>query len=459
MTMDGTAFAFDSEHLIRSLFALIPVPIAIVDGGGRITMTNSSFSETFQGVWNISELPLHEVQIEGRGTFDIHTMPLADPGFRMVYAVDVANEVALRRQVAQLEKMAAIGNVVTDVASRLNAPLSDIRDYALLISRCEMDETARRACDLILAEASRAGNVVHSLSVLAGKTAAECVPFDLNEIVKAVTEARGYTGKMDRFDVVLDLDSGLPKAIGYPVQIEQVVLSLLINAEAAISPLQERPGLIELRTRLGAGRIQLHVSDNGSARDAACASGANHDGVGINLCSEIVKDHNGELYAWSSYNNGSTFILELPVSNRTPDNGSGILMLGKRLRGKSVIVIDDETATTDLIHDVLNRYGASVDIANSGAQAYEFLQNKDYDIIICDQHMPELSGQSIYRLVEEAVPNVERKFLFITDDVAAAEPDHFFSQTGLHCLRKPFRVWELLESIDKLFNRNRPHRS
>ena len=66
MTKDGTALAIDSAHLISSLFALIPIPVAVADERGCVVLANSCFGETFQGITNISTLPHHEVEVPGR---------------------------------------------------------------------------------------------------------------------------------------------------------------------------------------------------------------------------------------------------------------------------------------------------------------------------------------------------------------------------------------------------------
>src|SRR6185369_4887631 len=111
MTKDGTALALDSAQLISSMFALLPVPVAILDDRGRVLLSNSSFSETFQGIANIPADAQHEVEVIGRGTFRFQTLPLNDHGYKLVFATDVSDEAQLRKQVTHLEKMAAVGRV------------------------------------------------------------------------------------------------------------------------------------------------------------------------------------------------------------------------------------------------------------------------------------------------------------------------------------------------------------
>src|SRR5436190_6588123 len=138
MTKDGTAPALDTAHLISAMFALLPVPVAILDDRGRVLLSNSSFSETFPGTVNFPSGGQHEVQVAGRGTFKVQTLPLNDQGFLIVFATDVSDQAKLRKQITHLEKMAAVGRVLTGVAHELETPLADIASYAILVERSNL---------------------------------------------------------------------------------------------------------------------------------------------------------------------------------------------------------------------------------------------------------------------------------------------------------------------------------
>ena len=129
---------------------------------------------------------------------------------------------------------------------------------------------------------------------------------------------------------------------------------------------------------------------------------------------------------------------------------------GQCLRGKQILVIDDEIHITELIFDVLSRQGARIDLANSGVEALEQIKKKNYDVIICDQRMPGLSGQRLYRMVESLNPDLQHRFLFVTGDVVNDQTKRFFLQAGVQYVRKPFRIQELVEAIEKVLSRTQP---
>jgi two-component system, cell cycle sensor histidine kinase and response regulator CckA len=466
MTREGTGIATDSSHLITSLFALIPVPVAIVEQDGRVILANSAFADLFQNIQNVQSLRHHELDLPGRGTYELETVPLNDHGQKIVYAAEITKEVQLRRQMAHLEKMATIGRLVSGVAHELNNPLAGILGYSQVVSRCELDPSMRRMVDVILSQAERARKIVQNFLSLGAKTEPKRVAFDLNDVIRNVIQLREYPESVDNIAVKTEFAENLPYAHGDPHQMEQVILNLVVNAEDAIGDANRRPGSIHIKTSVEGGRIQITVADNGAgiyARDMGRIFDAffttkeknRGTGLGLNICAEIVKDHGGELYVWSTYGAGSTFTLELPIREKIePELAEPVrASQGQSLRGKRVLVIDDEVQITELIFDVLARQGARIDVANSGLEALDQIKKKDYDVIICDQRMPGVSGQRLYRLVESFNPALKHRFLFVTGDVVNAQTKRFVTQAGVPYIRKPFRIHELVDAVEGLLSR------
>jgi len=451
MSRDGPALTLDPAQLVSMMFALLPVPIAITDHRGRVILCNSCFTDVFQGMPNMPTDVQREVEVAGRGTFQVQTLPLTDQGYKIVFANDVSDQTQLRKRVASLEKMAAVGRVVTRVAAELETPLADIASYAFLVERTSLTPEMRQIVHNLLEKAERAAHLVQSLSAI-GSVTPRTAPFDLNTVVRNVVELRRHRQGTD-LEVTLDLDLTLPKAIGDPSLIEQVVLTLLMNAEDSVAAIRPYVGMIDLRTCTRNDRIQLHVSDNGPARDALRIFEPNEGGVGLNICAEIAKDHDGELYAWSSYDNGATLTLELPAYIHETNSAGG------RLTGKAILVVDNEAQLADFVQETLTRHGATVHIAGSGSDAYERFKAQTYDLVICDRHMPGLSGQGLYRLVQDMDPNSPQRFLFVTADPIPADTRHFFSEHRVHFMRKPFNSQELMKTIEHLFNRDEPRDS
>ena len=138
MTKDGATLAVDSADLVQNLFVLLPVPVAVVDSGKQIVLANSQFNDLFPNSKSIQDIPHHDVRAEG-STYDFELMPLTDDGFSAFVGRETSAEGQLREQLVHMEKMGAIGRLVSGVAHELNNPLAGIVGYAQLLSRADLD--------------------------------------------------------------------------------------------------------------------------------------------------------------------------------------------------------------------------------------------------------------------------------------------------------------------------------
>ncbi len=466
MAQEGATLAVDTSSLVSSLFALLPVPVAVIDAHGDIVLANSTFNDFFPNTTSVNQIAHHAVPLNG-SVFDFEKVPLSDQGLFIFIGRDTTNEEQLRQQLVQMEKMRAIGRLVSGVAHELNNPLVGIVGYAQLLSRAELDPSTSRMVDVLRNQAERAGRIVQNFLNLATKTQPEKKSFELNRIVENVLALREYDHKVHDIVAIPELEDELPRVSGDPGQIEQVILNLVVNAEDAFAAIQGRTGEIQIRTTVLNNRVRLEVTDNGGGIrtqdmdrifDPFFTTKANvksngGTGLGLNICAEIVKDHGGELYAWSTHGTGSTFTMELPVQTHIDDfePTTSEPSTGEALRGKSIMVIDDEVTITDLIEDYLERFGAEVEFFNSGTEAFERLcSSSSYDAVVCDQRMPGVNGQSLYRMVESVNPDLASRFIFVTGDVLNDRTRRFFEQTGTAYLRKPFRLEDLLTAVEKV---------
>ena len=106
--------------------------------------------------------------------------------------------------------------------------------------------------------------------------------------------------------------------------------------------------------------------------------------------------------------------------------------------GRTILVVDDEPMLVKLVAQMLSLEGYEVETAPNGAVALNKLQERDYDLILCDLRMPELDGESLYREVMRQNPDLGRRFIFLTGSAATSETRHFLERSGPPHLTKPF---------------------
>jgi CheY-like chemotaxis protein len=119
------------------------------------------------------------------------------------------------------------------------------------------------------------------------------------------------------------------------------------------------------------------------------------------------------------------------------------------LRGTNVLVADDEPTIRTTISDVLRKYQIEVTVADSATEAIEFLEQNDYDLVLCDIKMPDRSGYDVFAAARRRGQNVP----VILMTAFGYDPNHCIvraSQEGLQAvLFKPFKVDQLLSEVRK----------
>jgi DNA-binding response OmpR family regulator len=112
-----------------------------------------------------------------------------------------------------------------------------------------------------------------------------------------------------------------------------------------------------------------------------------------------------------------------------------------------VLLVEDEHALATAVAEALTDAGLKVDHAGDGEEALAFVRQKAYDIVICDLKMPRVDGMTLYRAIAAATPELARRVIFVTGDVAGTDAERFLEESGCRWLAKPFRLGDLLRAV------------
>lgn len=102
-----------------------------------------------------------------------------------------------------------------------------------------------------------------------------------------------------------------------------------------------------------------------------------------------------------------------------------------------ILVVEDEPDVADLLVEILQAEGYTVDRAANGAEALERLNWWAYDAIVTDARMPLMDGPTLYRELEQRHPELRLRVAFITGNVLGAETQEFLARTAVPTLEKP----------------------
>jgi len=105
-----------------------------------------------------------------------------------------------------------------------------------------------------------------------------------------------------------------------------------------------------------------------------------------------------------------------------------------------ILVLDDERQIAELLGELLDMRGYGATLCGSGSDAIALLNRHEFDLVIADLRMPEMSGQDFYRIVATKNPDLAQRIIFITGDVVSEESQSFLRSTGNPHLSKPFGI-------------------
>ena len=361
----------------------------------------------------------------------------------------------------QTEKLAALGQLLAGVAHELNNLLTLILGGTDLLRTMVGSGPLREEAEEIGRAAERCARIVRNLLALARQRPLAKEPVALNQIVQESVELLAYALRADTVEVILDLTQDLPILLADPHQLQQVVVNLVANAHQAMLKTPP-PRRLSLTTQFDPAHVVLQVTDTGPGIPPEILTrifepffttkpAGDGTGLGLSLCQGIIQVHGGTIRVESPPGQGARFRIELPVdvaSRLEPEPRAAAV----QIRGKTILVVDDEPAITRMLKNLLSADGHHVETAANGALALEKLRARPYDLILSDIKMPELDGPGLYREVERRHPEARHRIIFLTGDALGPQTKAFLEETGVPYLNKPVTVEEIRRMVQQAFS-------
>ncbi|MEE8165592.1 MAG: response regulator, partial [Myxococcota bacterium] len=271
------------------------------------------------------------------------------------------------------------------------------------------------------------------------------------------------------------LADGLPAILADPIQIQQVLMNLIVNAS------ESGEGGIEVRIETKAidlseddvrelapgsplkpGRcVALDVIDNGSGMDAETierifdpffTTKSAGRGLGLAASLGIVHRHQSGIRVKSQPGEGTSFRVVFPASDQIVRPSAERPVTD--LSGHGVILaVDDDDYILQAVYASLESYGYSVLLANSGAAAIQIFEERSdqIDLVLLDMVMPGMSGEESFRALRAIRPDVK---VLLSTGFAPDEATQRFTDEGLAgFLRKPYDPNQLAGEVQRILER------
>jgi two-component system, cell cycle sensor histidine kinase and response regulator CckA len=403
---------------------------------------------------------------------------LADTGNKIsVFALDKTEHKALEVQLAQSQKMQAVGELASGIAHDFNNVLTPIIGFAdLLLSKMRPIDPAFADVMNIKQNANRAANLVRQLLAFSRKQTLQPKMIDLSEAMSDLGNLLGrvlgektelaITHGRDLWTVMVDIH-----------QFEQVVINLAVNARDAMP----KGGKLFVRTynlpnekSQGTGHdlpaadyVVCEVEDSGTGipKDIldkiwtpffTTKEVGKGTGLGLSMVYGIVKQTGGFIYCESVMGKGTTFRIYLPRFIQDPATivAAPIVKAAPKRedfsgRGR-ILVVEDEDSVRAFAVRALTSRGYTVMEADSGEVGLEVIEaDKDgFELILSDVVMPEMDGPTMLKELRNR--KILTKIIFMSGYAEEAFERNLDGANDFAFLQKPFSLKQLLEKVKEV---------
>jgi PAS domain S-box-containing protein len=375
----------------------------------------------------------------------------------------------LQGQLAQAQKMEAIGQLAGGVAHDFNNMLQAILGNAEM-ALGQVDPTQPLHGDLqdIIKAAQHSADLTRQLLAFARRQTIAPQVLDLNDAIEGML-------KMLRRLIGEDINlAWLPHAGLWPVkmdpsQVDQLLANLCVNARDAIGGVGKvtietsRAVFDQAYCRDHAGAVPgeyalLAVSDDGCGMDKETlerifepffTTKAQGQGTGMGLATVygIVKQNNGYINVYSEPGKGATFRIYLPCHVGQMAEEAATAARTPRGGHETILLVEDEPAILQLGKRMLEGVGYTVLTAGLPSEAVRLAGEhaSEIQLLITDVVMPGMSGRVLAERLRASRP--EMKCLFMSGYTANAIAHRGVLETGVHFLQKPFSRSELTDKV------------
>lgn len=422
------AYGWSREELIgKPIKKIVPEKR---HGQAEELLTRCCSGET---VRNIDGLRLHKdgTEIPVLLTLSLLTDDNGDPSGIVTIAQDMTAIKKLEEDLQKSRKMESLGTLAGGIAHEFNNILGIILGNAeLAISDIQEWNPAKDPLTEIKSASLRAKAIIRKFMSFARKNPSEKKPVNIAEIIDESL-------KFVRATIPTTIDIQFEDLCNNEIvnadatEMNQVILNMCSNAAHAIG---SKVGRIQIRlspedldyresTRLQnmmPGKyVKLQIADNGKGIDSEIShrifdpyfttKEVNKGlGMGLAVVHGIVKSHGGGITVKSRINNGSIFTILLPITDK-PQVVENKKDLKLQHGNESILFIDDEKSIVDLNKKLLEKLGYKVQTALDPLHALSIFKEKpeQFDLVITDMAMPNLSGADLSREVLRINPSMK----------------------------------------------------
>lgn len=443
------------------------------------TETLQQIEEAFRTVLETSSWQgeLHQVTKQGKEIIVFSRWALVrdeqqQPKSILTVNTDITQKKQLEAQLLRTQRLETIGSLAGGIAHDLNNLLAPILMTAQLLETQLHDERSKRLLTIVVTNAKRGASLVKQVLSFSRGLESERTLLQVRHLIAEVQQIAQETFPKN-IELSTDISPSLWTVFADAIQVHQVLMNLVINARDAMScggrlsisaenQFIDRSYARMNRDAAVGPYIIITVADTGTGIPPeilpqifepffTTKEPGLGTGLGLSTAMRIIKSLGGFVNVSSQVRQGTQFQVYLPAAEGTqtqPDEDLE-LALGN---GELILVVDDETAISEIIKASLETYVYQVLTASDGIEAIAlYVQHKDrISAVIMDMMMPQMDGLTTIRTLQKINPQIK---IIATSGLGFNEQVRFAMGTSVKALlSKPYTAPNLLKTLRSVLN-------
>jgi len=388
---------------------------------------------------------------------------------------DITEQKIIDEQLQHSKKMDALGKLTGGIAHDFNNMVGIILGYAeLLLAKTDTEDTSYKYIEEIAKAGERSRNLTSKLLAFSRKGSHEQSTTDINELINSEQDMLKKMLTV-RIDLILKLEDKLWPVFLDPLQLQDVILNICINAMHAMP----NGGKLTIRTQnkhfepedityvdLNKGDyVLLSITDTGYGMDQETrkkifdpfftTKGENGTGLGLSQAYGFIMQSGGSVHVYSEPGMGTKMSIYLPRQQETSNNTDSHQKALKETiysaqNNETILVVDDEPSLLKLSCQILKDHGYRTLLANNADEALAILEENHVDLLLSDIIMPDKDGYVLAEIVGKKYPEIKIQLVSGFNE----QPDKRMLESDLykHQLSKPFSANELLKTVGDLLS-------
>jgi len=364
-----------------------------------------------------------------------------------------------QEQLVMTEKLRALGEMAGGVAHDFNNVLGTILGRIQLLLREVKDsrwvENLKQIERVTLSGAKTVQKLQNFTRI---STQGQFEHVNLETVIADAIEATRprWKDECQRQGINIDLSfecDEIQLILGNKTDLIEAISNLILNAVDAISS----KGQIKIRAFMEDGKSVVKISDNGIGMTNEVLNrvfypffttkGIKSTGMGLAVVYGIISRHKGEIDISSIPSQGTVCTLAFPASGTAKPEVEQIPEVIKEVRA-NILVIDDDENILDVVEDMLEFLNHKVTTAISGEEGIDKFKANDYDLVITDLGMPDISGWDVTQMCKSLKPGIP---VLMISGWGNQINDEMIAQCGLDgVMAKPFEIDKIKTVIQNI---------